>query len=315
MKSPIVLCLIFFSSVVYAVTNKSKSNEEIVNKALPTKEVIENPTLKTLSGGLNKYSLYSSFTYRGGSLSDPVSALRPNIQKAQETVGLSNMSGNFGVKYRASKQDNLSFQVGLYSTTPFHSSLDTKDSKIQKDFDENHKNLDADDPTLSYFRTYYIGNLQNITFIKYQYVTRGIYRDYGLRSAIALSHAAAYKINKAAYIAASLTYENYHYDRSSTKYMGHDISLLPYQTQHKFRGNISAEFYLKRNISLRFITDVYSAYRMKEQSKIQKRVLQQTLATTYFFSRDISIAPNIRFIAKDIRTKRTNVGLTLNVNL
>ncbi|MCO4754447.1 MAG: hypothetical protein KC478_08180 [Bacteriovoracaceae bacterium] len=280
-----------------------------------SKDVIENPTLKTLSGALNKWSLYSTFTYSGGSIEEPLSPERPNIQNAEESAGLVNMSGNVGIKYRLTKQDNLSMQVGIYSTTPFHSSIDTDNAKNQKDFDENHQDIDADDPTLSYFRTYYIGSLQNVTFLKYQHVTRGIYRDYGLHSGFSISHAAAYKINKAAYIAASLTYENYQYDKSKTTYSGVERSLLPYQTEHKFRGNISGELYVRRNVSFRFITDIFSYYQMKKETKIEDRVLQQTLAMTYFFNRDISIAPNIRFIADDLRPERTNVGLTLNVNI
>lgn len=278
-------------------------------------DVIENPTLQTLSGALNKWSLYSSFTYKGGAVNNPTSAERPNIQNAQESAGLADMSGNLGVKYRITKKDNLSLQVGVYSTTPFHSSLNSSNKKNQKDFDENHQKVNADDPTLSYFRTYYIGDIQNITFLKFQYVTRGIYRDYGLRSGFSLSHAAAIKLKKAVYLAASLTYENYLYDKDTSLYNGVKISLLPYQTQHKFRGNISTEVYLKKHISVRFITDLFSYYQMKHESKIETRSLQQTLGLTYFFNRDISISPSVKFIAKDIRADRTNSSLTINLNL
>lgn len=309
----IITTLIVLTS--YSVSFASTQVKNIDVNTQKKQEVIENPTLKTLSGALNKWSLYSSYTYRGGSLVEPTSAERPNIQNAEESAGLSDMTGNIGIKYRLTKQDNFSLQLGVYSTTPFHSTLDTDNTKNQNDFDENHQNIDGDDPTLSYFRTYYIGEIQNVTFVKYQHVTRGIYRDYGLQSGIALSHAAAYKLNKASYVAASMTYENYQYDKRSTNVNGHDISLLPYQTEHKLRGNISTEFYLKRNISFRLITDIFSLYRMKEETDNQDRVLQQTIAMSYFFNRDISIAPNIRFIADDLRSDRTNLGLTVNVNL
>ena len=42
---------------------------------------------------------------------------------------------------------------------------------------------------------------------------------------------------------------------------------------------------------------------------------QQTIALSYFFNRDISVSPNIRFIAEDLRAERSNIGLTLNVNI
>lgn len=312
MKKLFGLSMIFMLGSTFA---QDKLETTVKKEKVDKSEVIENPTLKTLSGALNQWSLYSSFTYNGGSLSEPLSAERPNILNAEESNGLVNMSGNIGIKYRMTKSDNFSLQLGVYSTAPFHSSIDTDNQRNQRDFDKNHQNLNGDDPTLSYFKTYYIGGLQNVTFVKYQYATRGEYRDYGLRSGLALSHAAAYKIGRAAYIAATLTYENYQYDKGSTTYMGQNLSLLPYQTEHKFRGNLSAELYVRRDISFRFITDVFSYYQMKKQNDIERRGLQQTIAMTYFFTRDISIAPNIRFIAEDIRNDRTNVGLNLNMNI
>lgn len=309
-----ILMLLILTFNLYAQDNTSKTKVE--SKELKTKQdVLENPTLKTLSGSLNKYSLYSSFTYRGASLSEPLGAERPNILNAEETPGLVDMSGNFGIKYRATKSDNFSLQTGLYSTTPFHNSIDTDNSRNANDYAENGQEYDVDDPTLSYFKTYYLGGLQNITFLKYQYVTRGIYRDYGLRYATSLSHAAAYKINKAMYIAASLNYINYQYDSKTAKYFGREINIVDRQTSDTLRANLSTEFYVRRNISFRLITDLASYFRMRESAEVEERDLQQTMAMTYFFNRDISIAPNIRFIADDIRSDRTNIGLTMNINI
>lgn len=296
----LVLVLISFSSF---------ANE------IDQKEVVENPTLQTLSGALSSWSLLSTFTYRGGSLEKPFGAERPNIRQREAVPNLADLSGTMGVKYRLSKTDNLSIQMGLYSTTPFHSTIDTNNEQNQRDFDKNHQNLDADDPVLSYFKTYYIGSLQNISFLKYQYVTRESFRDYGLRSAISLSHAAAYRISKSAYIAGSFTYENYAYDSSTINFNGTDVSIKNLQAEHKFRGNLSAEYYMQRNISFRAITDLFSYNQMRTDDTPDIVKLQQTLAMTYFYTRDISIAPNLRFIAEDIRSDRTNLGLTLTVNL
>lgn len=287
------------------------TGKEISNK----KEVIENPTLKTLSGSLNRWSLYTTFVYYGGSLETPTSAERPNILKAAETPSLVNMAGNMGFKYRLTEQDNLSLQIGLYSTAPFHSKFESDNPKIQADFDKNGQSVDVDDPVMSYFRTYTVGKLQNISFLKYQHVTRGSFRDFGLDSLLSYSHAAAYKIAPFAYIAASLTYENYQYDKNSTTLKGRRISLASYQTEHTFRGNLSTEFYVTKSISFRLISDIFSYFQMRTETNFEKRGLQQTVAMTYFFNRDISISPNTRFIAEDIRLDRTNLGLTLNLNL
>ncbi len=303
----LLISLFLLSQLSLAATTETTLSKKNQKK----EEVIENPTLKTLSGSLNKMSLYSSFSYSAGSLDQPLGAERPNIREANETASLVSMSGNMGLKYRMTKSDNLSLQMGLYSTAPFHDSLDTENAKNKKDFDNNNKRWDADDYVLSYFKTYYIGELQNVSFLRYQYITRGIYRDYGYRYAMTFSHAAAYKINQAAYIAASLTYDNYQYDATTNG----TISLVPFQVKDALRSNLTAELYLKRNMSLRLITELFSYSRARRETDIETRNLQQTIGFTYFYNRDISIAPNMRFIAEDLRTDRTNLGLNLNINI
>lgn len=311
--------LLFITLISFLTVNAfatSKSEGAIEKKSFNTKEeVLENPTLKTLSGSLKRWSFYSTFAYKGGAINDLTSAERPNIKKAQGTPSLASMSGVLGAKYRLSKYDNISLQAGMYMATPFHSSHTASSSKIQKEFDENSQELDIDNPLLSYFKTYTLAELQNVSFVKYQYVTRGTERDYGYHSAAAFSQAMAYPISTFAYVAATATVTQYFFDKSTTKYMGMDVSLLPYQTQREYLLSLSTEFYLQRNLSIRLISDIFSRYTMRKQSELEKRVLQQTIAGTYFFSRDISIAPNIRFIAEDMRADRTNIGLTLNVNI
>ncbi|AYF43975.1 hypothetical protein BALOs_0965 [Halobacteriovorax sp. BALOs_7] len=311
-----ILTLILVSSMTFAAPVANSKKEVKKASSFDTKEeVIENPTLKTLSGSLKRWSFYSTFAYKGGAINDLTSAERPNIKNAQGTPSLSNISGVFGAKYRLTKSDNISLQAGMYMATPFHSNHTASTSTIQKEFDDNSQELDIDNPVLSYFKTYNLGELQNVSFVKYQHVTRGTEKDYGYEGAAAFSQAMAYRIAKFAYIAASATFTQYFFNKSKTKYMGFDMSLLPYQTERTYQLSLSTEMYLRRNISIRLISDIYSRYQMRRESEMEKRVLQQTIAGTYFFNRDISIAPNIRFIAEDIRADRTNVGLTLNMNL
>jgi len=314
------LCsLMLLSITLYANDSKNISNKDINLESKKhdkiNEEVVENPTLKTLSGSLSKFSFYSRFTYRGGSLDKPTSAERPNIRDLGANPNLVDMSGVFGFKYRLTKYDNLSLQMGLYSTTPFHSSIDTNNSTNQNDFDKNHQRTTSDDPLLSYFRTYRIGELQNISFFQYQHITRDIYREYGGRGILRFSQASAYRLNRAMYIAATLTYENYSYDKDTIDYFGHEVSIRSQQPEHTYRANISTELYMSKNLSFRFITDVFSHVRYRDEETSESVSSQQTLGMSYFYSRDISISPNIKFIASDLRNERTTMGLNLNVNI
>lgn len=281
-------------------------------------EVLENPTLKTLSGALSSWSLYSTFTYKGGSLDKPLSSERPNITKAAEEPGLTSLSGVVGIKYRLSKKDNLSIQVGTYMTAPFHTNYDGNSSRNEEDFNNNNGRLDLDDPVISYFRTYYVGSIQNISFFKYQHSTRGIYTDYGYDSAFAFSQASAIPLGKKVYLAGTFTYTQFFFDKSSTEHplLG-KTSLYPYQKEREYKLSLAMEYYLNPKFALRAITDlgVYFQMRGDELDDLDHQPLQQTIAMTYFINRDISIAPNLRFIAENIRSDRTNVGLSLNVNI
>ncbi|MDP7320677.1 MAG: hypothetical protein QF441_08720 [Bacteriovoracaceae bacterium] len=307
------LVLVLFSH--FTLANGPSSSKKLDHMKGKNKEVVENPTLKTLSGSLNKYSFYSRFTYKGGSLHDPQSAERPNIRELGAKPNLVNMSGVFGLKYRLTQNDNLSFQLGLYATTPFHSSLDTNSKTNQNDFEKNSRKYTSDDPILSYFRTYKWGRLQNISFFQYQYITRKSYRDYGGRGVFRFSQASAYKINKAMYLASTLTYENYAYDKDFIDYFGKEVSIRSQQSEHTVRANISSEFYISQKISLRVITDLFSFVRYRDADNFERINTQQTLGMTYFFSRNISLAPNIKFISSDLRSERTNFGVNLTVNI
>jgi hypothetical protein len=287
-----------FLSVVCSFANE-------INK----EEVLENPTLKTLSGALDKWSFYSNFTYRGSSIESPLSGVRPNIRAAEEAVTLVDLSGLFGIKYRLTKNDNLSLQTGLYALTPFHSSIDTDDPQTQFAFDHFGQQFNLDNPTLSYFRTWSLGKLQNISLVQYTYVTEQIQRDfYALRSSVLLSQSTAYRLSKSLYIAARFTHQNAQYDSD-------EASVLPRQVIRTWKADVGLEWYFKKDMALRYLHDVFSERELRMDNRIDSRVLQQTLAYTYFFNRDISIAPSIRFIAEDIRDDRTNIALNLNINI
>jgi hypothetical protein len=316
MRSKLLLIFAIFRtiSMVDALESNQKTIGSITEKK-SNEEVLENPTLKTLSGSLNAWSLYSSFTYRMSSLDDPLGPERPNIRKTEAKPNLVNMSGSIGLKYRLTKSDNLSLQVGLYSTTPLHSSISTDNQQNRQDFEKNGQEIDADDPTFSYFKTYTIMGLQNVSFFQYQYITRGSFRDFGYRHRSAFSQALAYKISRSFYLASTLTFENYQYDKDTYSFGSIERNIVSQQTQNTFRGNLTVEHYFSKSLSLRAITDLFSYFQLRRDSELQKKRLQQTLSITYFFSRDISFSPSIRFIASDLRDDRTNLGINININL
>lgn len=273
-------------------------------------EVLDNPTLRAESGALSSWSFYSSFTYKGGSLADPKSAERPNIVSASEKPNLQSISGDFGVKYRLTKEDNISLRMGAYMAAPFHSSFTSDNARVQQEFDNNAQELDINDPKLSYFRTYYLGAVQNVTFLHYEKTTKGTLTDFGYHSNIGLSHGAAIRLNKSMYLAGTLAYMQGFFDK-------HEALYKPYQTERVYKAGISLEYYPVDKIALRAVSDVASYFQMrdKEMHELERRDLQQTLAMSYFYSRDIVISPKLSFNVEDIRPEKTNIGMSLNLNL
>ncbi|EQC47269.1 hypothetical protein [Bacteriovorax sp. Seq25_V] len=314
-----ILLIMLTSLTVYTAEENTveKKAPEAVTKS--KEEVLENPTLKNLSGALSSFSFYSRFTYKGGALSDPMNAERPNITNSAKKPSLQSLSGQLGMKYRISKSDNLSLQVGTYMTTPFHSSFESNDSSLQKEFDDNHQNLEFDNPKLSYFKTYRLGYLQNVSFLAFEKYTQKLYRDYGYNYNLSFQHALALPITRAFYVAGTFSYQQAFFDKDTIYIPTYkrDISLYSYQIQRAYKASISMEYYIRQNIALRAQTDLgnYEQLRNKGFSDVDRKENQQLIAMTYFFTRDISIAPSATFIYDDIRADKTNLGLTAYFNL
>lgn len=316
MSVKLIVCLLLVSMGMQAkvsiVSKKKASSGEGYKE-----EVLDSPTLKAQSGALSPWSFYSSYVYKGGSLANPRSAERPNITNANEKPNLQSVSGNFGIKYRLTKKDNLSLQMGAYMAAPFHSEFTSQDIRVQKEFDENHQEMNVDDPRLSYFRTYYLGSLQNVTFLHYEKTTNGSLTDFGYHSNVGLSHGSAYRLSKSFYLAGTFAYMQAFFDKDRANFNGYEVSLHPYQTERVYKAGVSMEYYPVENIALRAVTDIASYFQMRDREarELERRDLQQTLAMSYFYTRDIVIAPNLAFNINDIHIDKTNFGVSLNLNL
>ena len=281
-------------------------------------EVLENPTLKTLSGSLSRWSFKSSFSYKGGSLKDPTNAERPTLDKDAQRPSLQSLSGGVAIKYRLSKNDNLSLGVGLHMITPFNKNHKSKYPRVQKHFDENHQKLNIDNPKLSYFRTFYIGPIQNVSFVDAELITIGVESDIGYHSRVSLSHSAAFRIFPGFYGAFTASYIHNFFNADDTLHPRFGrVSLKPFQKLRRYRLAFSTEYYFSKVLALRGTTGLFSYSQLRSQGygERKKEDLKQTLALSYFVNRDISISPNIGFIISDLRRERSRLGVNLNISL
>jgi hypothetical protein len=60
---------------------------------------------------------------------------------------------------------------------------------------------------------------------------------------------------------------------------------------------------------------VYQQTRRDDTWTFEKRKVYQSLGTGISVTRDIFLYPNIQFIPSDIRSDRTNIGLSAYINL
>lgn len=288
-------------------TEDLPQSKKLQKKVDPADQAITNRRLRADSGSLSKWSGAMFFNYQGGSLANPTKPERPNIVNGKDALTLSNFSGEIGIRYRLSPLDSLSASTGLFMTTPFHSSIETDNEKLQKNFDENHQKLTVADPFLKYTHVDKFAGLQSVTNFKPTLITNNQQKSVGYRSSYYLAQTLMKEIGETGLSLGGLFAATFYTFNGDNKDLSNNVlGLYPY-----------IEYVINDTYNLRtaFGWQVYEQYRSMDNGTWAKRKVYQSAGVGISLSRDVFLYPNIQWIPSDIRADRTNIAISANINV
>ncbi len=269
-------------------------------------QLITNRRLRADSGSLSTWSVSSSWNYQGGSLAFPKEPQRPNIVKGADALQLQNLTGDIGVRHRFTKLFSLTASTGVFWTTPFHDTIKTKDPKLKENFDENHQKLTVNDPLLKATYLNKFAFLQMVTNFKGTLVTNNQQKLDGYRWSYYLSQQFMHNIEGTKFsYGGNIALQFYTFSKEN-----------PALTDQVFGVYPAVEYEISDKVMFRtaFGQWVYQHLRNQDNWTYEKRKVYQSVGFGILLSRDVFLYPNIQYIPSDIRSDRTNIALSTNIN-
>ena len=278
------------------VTNKTEGAEKV-------DDMITNANLRALSGSLSTWSISSTFTYDGGTISSPFAIGRPNIAGASATSILTDLNGQVSVKYNASAVDAILVGGGIRKMAPFVSAGPDSDY-----YASGGKDVDLFDPTMTYQRIYKANVVQAVL-----QVTLTDYTRQDIQSSSSQNLAQNLSVDQENIIDIGDTglsvggsigvSANRPTDASGSDYSRYQYWFEPY-----------AEYKVNDLINLRSVTNLWT-YEVYPAAGLVHDTVTQSFGVGFSVTRDVFIYPNIQFLPDNARADITNVGTTATINL
>lgn len=270
-------------------------------------QVITNRRLRAESGSLSKWSGSLYFNYQGGSVADPLQADRPNIVAGADALTLQNFYADLGIRYRISDLDSITASAGVFVATPFHTTINTNDQKLKDEFEKNKRDITVSDPSLKYRHLDSILGIQSVTGITATYITNAQQSKQGYDAAFSFSQTFMKEFGKSGLsVGGSLQWTKYTFYKPNSTLAENVPGFYP-----------AAEYVINDLLNVRtvFGWQVYQQTRNMDHDTYAKRKVYQSVGVGISLSRDIFLYPNIQFIPSDIRSDRTNIAISANVNV
>jgi hypothetical protein len=282
-------------------------------------EVITNRKLRAETGSKSKYSFSTTLQYLGGTVKSPGSEERPNIASVTYVADKPQLGGSIGAKYKISALQSLSADVGVLIYKPFHT-----DSK--KNFRER---TTVADPGITYQVVYQAAGIQNVSAVNISYITDSETRtEVGQTGSIGFSQTAIYDFGGSSWsvgLAADVGYSAFDKDKNTMipqdpKKDGTpvpDKALGDSQSDYQIALYPFAEVNISEKLNLRTVFRPFSFNHKRSQAfgDIARNPYTQSVGIGISVTRDIYLYPNIQFAPLNLSADRTNVGLSLNLNI
>lgn len=269
-------------------------------------QVITNRRLRAETGSLSKWSGSLYFNYSGGNLADPLKPERRNILGAADALELQNFYADLGVRYRITSLDSITASAGVFMSTPFHTTID-HDRANRQDFEKNKQEVTVSDPALKYTHLDRFLGMQSVTTLGATLITNPEQTKDGYDASYVISQTFMKEFGKSGLsLGASLEWLKYTFSKTDRTLAENVPALYPV-----------AEYVLNDMFNLRtvFGWQVYQQTRDQDHDTYTKRKVYQSVGLGISLSRDVFLYPNIQFIPSDLRSDRTNIAISANVNV
>lgn len=287
-----------FAQETTATTNTTSSTSKTEAGATDLKDIdaeITNAKLRAETGSKKKFSFRSYFAYNGSTIQKPLAKERPNFTGSTANDPDTSLSGQFGMKYRASDRGSYSLQTGMSVRRPFGGDLPGGVNK-----------LEVANPTLSYDYVTKIGEFQSITSAGVDYGTSRYRTNIGWLSNLNLGQTLMYSF-KSGWELGGIVDLNANVYRpeeglANTTYEGGLYAMLEYAFNDKY--------------SFRTVFRYWTWESNRESPNTYDRNYgSQSVGIGMALARDFYLYPNLQFAPQNLRADVTNWGISANINL
>lgn len=275
---------------------------------------ITNARMRSELGSKSQWSFKSSMGYSGGSLEKPFDSIRPNYRASATIETLAALNANVGVNYRVSKGGNLSFGTGVLVMDPLHGDITQntfEDPRASKKGAEQ-KRSQISTPYLDYSHGYRALNMQMISSMTYSHYTTEDATDYyNLMGNLSVSQTVLANLPNSKWsggLSLSLDKDifkgSFAYSSANDMRGDYGVGLFPF-----------AEYEFSDKYSFRTVFGYFQYQKYEESNDLVLLEPYQSMGVGIALTRDIYVYPNVQFTPKDMRSDRTNVALSANLNL
>jgi hypothetical protein len=300
---PFIIFALSFSA--FAVTKKKEA--PAATSTDKADEVITNRRLRAASGSLAKWSANISYNYYGGSLEKPFAAQRPNIVSGADALTLQYMNANAGVRYRLNDLNSITFATGIFWNTPFNTTIKTNDPALKKEFNKTKGEFTVNDPNLIYTNLASIYGFQVQNQFTPTLITNPQQTQSGYRASWDIASTWMKVVNKTDLsLGATFEWTGYAFNKPNKNLARNVWQVYPV-----------VEYVINDWLNLRTLWgwQVYQQTRKQDTWTYEKRKVYQSFGTGISVSRDVFLYPNIQFIPSDLRSDRTNIGMSAYINI
>ena len=306
-----VLFLLGFSHLSNAndQVEKKKVSAQSTSSVDESDQLITNRRYRARTGSLSNFSLASTLIYRGGSLTEPLSANRPNIAGRADTASVARLNVNLQGTYRLNALNRINAGIGVQTLAPFQSSIDTESADAQREFDQNQGTVDVFDPFISYRHMNKFLGVQTVFTAGLTQFTAGNMRDNGYQNEVWLVLDTLYDFGETGLsFGTRIAFSQFFYDKD-------DQELLSRQLDQVVRIEPQLEYEINDTFNLRTVFRTFAYQNNNADGAMQRRASTQDIGIGISVTRDIFLFPNLQFSYDDLSIENTNVGFVANINM